>query len=39
VLADLAGEIDLPQVGDEDGGPAEWRHRALGLAKDQPLAG
>jgi len=39
VLPELPSQVDLPQIGNEDGYPAEGRHGAPGLAQDQPLIG
>ncbi len=38
VLADLLYHSDLPQIGEEDGGSAEWRHRSSSLTQNQALA-
>ena len=37
MLANLACQIDLPQVGDEAGDSAERRYGTLGLPQDQPF--
>jgi len=38
-LRDLADQIDLAEVAEENGDPAEGGHRSLGLTQNQALAG